>query len=179
MPGPGRNEPCPCGSGRKVKRCCGVRRGPSESQLARAFLAEQGRWAARELADVPLSERLRLWESLVDLPARDLSLLVRLPQLISPDLQRLREAMVEDDPEWGWDALTVVAKQVDTSVERRRLAEALVALRDSGRLGRREVAAALLDLDSRSTRFVAGSLLESVAVSVGVARTPGGLRLAA
>ena len=22
-PGPGRNEPCPCGSGRKYKHCCG------------------------------------------------------------------------------------------------------------------------------------------------------------
>ena len=23
MPSPGRNEPCPCGSGRKFKHCCG------------------------------------------------------------------------------------------------------------------------------------------------------------
>jgi len=36
MPGPGRNDPCPCGSGRKVKRCCQQQRGPSEEQLARA-----------------------------------------------------------------------------------------------------------------------------------------------
>jgi hypothetical protein len=38
---------------------------------------------------------------------------------------------------------------------------------------------ALLDLDSRSTRFIAASLLEAVAVSVGVNRTPGGLQIAA
>src|SRR5215211_7617635 len=31
----GRNERCQCGSGRKVKRCCGVRRGPSEAVLAK------------------------------------------------------------------------------------------------------------------------------------------------
>ena len=31
MPGPGRNDPCPCGSGRKVKRCCGEHRGPGEN----------------------------------------------------------------------------------------------------------------------------------------------------
>ena len=41
MPGPGRNDPCPCGSGRKVKRCCGEHRGPGENDLARAYLAHQ------------------------------------------------------------------------------------------------------------------------------------------
>ena len=33
MPGPGRNELCPRGSGRKVKRCCGQRRGPGDGVL--------------------------------------------------------------------------------------------------------------------------------------------------
>lgn len=65
MPGPGRNEPCPCGSGRKVKRCCGVRRGPSEDQLARAYVASLARDAARELADTTLAQRRRLWEQLL------------------------------------------------------------------------------------------------------------------
>ena len=37
MAGLGRNERCPCGSGRKVKRCCGVQRGPSEDELAKAM----------------------------------------------------------------------------------------------------------------------------------------------
>ena len=39
VPGPGRNQPCRCGSGRKTKHCCGEQRGPSEDQLARAHLA--------------------------------------------------------------------------------------------------------------------------------------------
>ena len=37
----GRNARCRCGSGRKVKRCCGVRRGPSEAELAKAWLHQQ------------------------------------------------------------------------------------------------------------------------------------------
>lgn len=49
MPGPGRNELCPCGSGRKVKRCCGVQRGPSEEHLARAHVALLAREAAVDL----------------------------------------------------------------------------------------------------------------------------------
>jgi hypothetical protein len=38
---------------------------------------------------------------------------------------------------------------------------------------------ALLDLSTRSTRFVAASVLEAVAVSAGIGRTTGGLQIAA
>ena len=61
----------------------------------------------------------------MDLPALDLSLLVTLPRLIGPDLERLREAIEHDDPDWGWDALTNVHKQIDTPQQRARLADAI------------------------------------------------------
>jgi hypothetical protein len=115
----------------------------------------------------------------VDVPAVDYSLLVILPKLIGPDLQRLRESIEHDDPDWGWDALTAVHKQIDTPQQRARLADAIVTLRDRGRLNRRQAAYALLDLSTRSTRLVAASLLEAVAVSIGISRTPGGLHIAA
>jgi SEC-C motif len=179
VPGPGRNQPCPCGSGRKTKRCCGEQRGPSDNQLARAHVAQLARQAVPELAG--LSDRAldHLWERLIDLPSIDYSLLVALPRLIGPDLQRLRESIEHDDPDRGWDALTAVAKQIDTPQQRARLADALVRLRDQHRISHREAAYALLDLDSRSTRFIGASLLEAVAVSAGVSRTPGGLHIAA
>ena len=102
MPGTGRNQPCPCGSGRKTKHCCGERRGPSEDQLARAHLAVLAHQAIPDLAG--LSDRAldHLSEGLMDLPALDLSLLVTLPKLIGPDLERLREAIEHDDADWGW-----------------------------------------------------------------------------
>jgi hypothetical protein len=112
-------------------------------------------------------------------PLTDLSLLVSLPKLIGPDLKRLQEAISRDDPDWGWDALTTVAEQIDTPQQRAKLADALVRLRDQHRLNRRQAASALLDLDSRSTRFIAASLLDAVAISVGVENTPGGLHIAA
>jgi hypothetical protein len=179
VPAPGRNQPCPCGSGRKTKRCCGQTRGPSEDQLARAHVAQLARQAIPDLAS--LSDRAldHLWESLMELPSADYSLLVALPKLIGPDLQRLREAIEHDDPDWGWDALTAVAKQIDTPLQRARLADAIVRLRDQHRINRRQAAYALLDLDTRSTRLIAASLLEAVAVSVGASRTPGGLQIAA
>jgi hypothetical protein len=179
MPGPGRNQPCPCGSGRKTKRCCGQTRGPSEDQLARAHVAQLARQAIPDLAG--LSDRAldHLWEGLMDLPSVDYSLLVTLPKLIGPDLQRLREAIEHDDPDWGWDALTAVHQQIDTPQQRARLADAIVRLRDQHHINARQAAHALLDLDSRSTRFTAASLLEAVAVSIAVNRTPGGLQIAA
>jgi hypothetical protein len=179
MPGAGRNQPCPCGSGRKAKRCCAQHRGPSEDQLARAHVAHLAREAAPDLAG--LSDRAldHLWEGLLDLPAVDYSLLVTLPKLIGPDLQRLREAIERDDPDWGWDALTALAKQIDTPQQRARLADAIVSLRDQRRINRRQAAYALLDLDSRSSRLIGAGLLEAVAVSFGANRTPGGLHVAA
>jgi hypothetical protein len=115
----------------------------------------------------------------MNLPNVDYSLLVTLPKLIGPELQRLREAIEDDDPDWGWDALTAVHRQIDTPQQRARLADAIVRLRDQHRINRRQAAYALLDLDSRSTTFIAASLLEAVAVSIGVNRTPGGLEIAA
>jgi SEC-C motif len=179
VPGPGRNQPCPCGSGRKTKRCCGQTRGPSEDQLARAHVAQLAREAVPDLAGLPDRALDHLWDSLMDLPSVDYSLLVALPKLIGPDLQRLREAIEHDDLDWGWDALTAVANQIDTPQQRARLADAIVRQRDERRVSRRQAAYALLDLDSRSTRFIGASLLEAVAVSVGVSRTPGGLHIAA
>jgi hypothetical protein len=179
VPGPGRNQPCQCGSARKTKHCCGERSGPSEEQLARAHVAQLVHQTVDELHG--LSDRAldHLADELMDLPALDLSLLVTLPQLIGPDLERLREAIEHDDPEWGWDALTAVHKQIDTPQQRARLADAIIRLRDQGRIGRRQAAYALLNLHSKSNHFIAASLLEAVAVHVGVKRTPGGLKIAA
>lgn len=179
MPRAGRNEPCPCGSGRKVKRCCGQQRGPCDDDLARAHIAILAREAAPDIADLCDADLHDLWEELFDLPARDISLLVELPKLITPDLQRLREAIVDDDPDRGWHALTAVATQIDTPRQRAQLADALVALRDQDRIDREQAAAAILDLDSRSTRFIAASLLEAIALSAGLTHTPGGLQITA
>jgi SEC-C motif len=84
MAGLGRNERCPCGSGRKVKRCCGVQRGPSEDELAKAFLAVEARaaaWVLRGHDDEQLDE---LHDALIDLPSLDPSLLWPLPRLLTP-----------------------------------------------------------------------------------------------
>jgi hypothetical protein len=175
----GRNELCSCGSGLKVKRCCGVARGPSAESLAVAFL----RTAARGVADSAgaLSERefALLLADLVDLPCLDLSLQVELPKLLSPALGRLCEAIAEDDEIAGDAVIDEVLDELDTPFERARLARAVIALRDAGRCGGRLAAVALIDLASGSRQLLCASVIQAVAVRAGVARTPAGVLLAA
>ena len=113
MPGPGRNELCPCGSGRKVKRCCGQRRGPGEEDLARAYLAHQGRAAARHLRGLDDDELGDLFDELFELPRLDLALTITLPQLLTPDLQHLFDAIKADDTDAGDEVIPGILASLD------------------------------------------------------------------
>jgi hypothetical protein len=173
----GRNEPCPCGSGRKAKRCCGIERGPSEESLARAFLAHASRDGAARLAHLCDEEFVDLFEGIGGLPAIDLSLQVVLPKIASPALGRLCAAVAADDPDP--ELLAAVAGSIDTPLERARLARAVVDRAQAGAIDELLAAAALLDLGSGSQGLLRAGLLEAVAVKIGVARTPAGVLLAA
>ncbi|MCA1699160.1 MAG: SEC-C domain-containing protein [Actinobacteria bacterium] len=173
----GRNEPCPCGSGRKAKRCCGVQGGPSQESRARAFLAHASREAAADLRRLPDAELVELFEELGELPAVDLSLQVELPKLRSPVLRRLCDAVADDDPDP--ELLEAAVRAIDTPTERARLARAVIAQAESNAIDEKLADAALLDLGSDSRHLLRAGLLEAVAVGVGVARTPAGVLLAA
>jgi hypothetical protein len=175
----GRNEPCPCGSGRKAKRCCGIERGPSEENLARAFLAHAAGEAAWELRHVGEGEFDRLLDRLPELPELDLSLHAELPKLLSPTLDRFLDAFVDDDPDAAEEPFAELLETIDTPAERARLARAVIALRAGDRLDRKLAAAALIDLACDSRELLGASLLQAVAVRAGAARTPAGVLLAA
>jgi hypothetical protein len=175
----GRNQPCPCGSGRKTKRCCGPQRGPSEPDLARARLAHHATHAARTLAHLSEHRLRKLFRELPDLPSRDLTLLVSLPELVSPDLSRLYRAIADDDIDHAEELLPAALKRIDTPQARARLADAIADLQAAGRLDAQLAAAALIDLDSRSDLLINASLIEAAALAAGATRTPGGLLLAA
>jgi SEC-C motif-containing protein len=179
MPRPGRNEPCPCGSGRKVKRCCGQSRGPGEDDLARAFVAHHARDAARELRHLPDDELRDLFDDLVDLPELDLALTITLPALLTPELERLYDAVAADDADTADEVIPTILDRLDTPTERARLAHTVIALRDTRRLDPLLAAAAIIDLDSRSQALLRACLIHGVFINAGVARTPGGLRIAA
>ncbi len=152
MAGLGRNERCPCGSGRKVKRCCGVRRGPSEDELAKAFLAVEARAAAWVLRDHDDEQLDELHDALVDLPAVDQSLLWPLPRLLTPEFARLGDALAEEDTETVRAVLPGVLARLDTPRARGGLARAVLALRDAGRLADGQGDERLGDLKPNATR---------------------------
>ena len=68
----GRNQPCPCGSGRKVKRCCGTQRGPSPEDLAWQALHDQARKFAALLRGYDELDIDQLLERVIELPVRSL-----------------------------------------------------------------------------------------------------------
>ena len=171
----GRNERCRCGSGRKVKHCCGVRRGPSEAELAKAFLHQQARAAALVLDTRSDEEVETLLDAAVGLPTQDVSMQLPLPGLLSPALERLRAAVAEDDPEQVAAALPEALAEVDTPIARAGLVRSVQGLRDAGRVSDEVAAAVAVEQASRSTELLEASLLEAVAVSVGAATTPSGL----
>lgn len=178
MAGVGRNQPCRCGSGRKTKRCCGVPTGPSEADLAKAALAATAKPMALVLIDHEEWELAELCDEMLSLPASDLSLLVPLPRLHDAALERLCRVVAEDDLDKIGAALSVVLAQLDTAATRARLASALLALVQRGRIATEVGAAAVIDLASGSQAFLRASLIQAVAVSVGAARTPSGLLVA-
>jgi len=171
----GRNERCRCGSGRKVKRCCGVRRGPSEAELAKALLYQQARTAALVLDARSDDEVVALLDAAVGLPRQDVSMQLALPGLFSPALERLRAAVADDDPEEVAAAVPAVLAEVDTPIVRAGLVRAVLVLRDAGRVSDEVAAAVVVEQASRSTTLLQASLLAAVAVSVGAATTPAGL----
>src|SRR3954469_9859717 len=90
----GRNDPCPCGSGRKVKQCCGVQRGPSEQDAARAFLSELFEDARGVLQGVSESEFMAMGQAWCMRAATYPELRVRLPD-DSPAVERLTQALMD------------------------------------------------------------------------------------
>jgi hypothetical protein len=176
---PGRNQACPCGSGRKVKRCCGQQRGPSEEQLDRAFIAQQAGVAAAQLRDLSTDTLKHLWEELDELPGIDLSLVVSLPALQTPELEQLFKAARDDDLDTAEDVMPAVLTTIDTPRQRAQLARAVINLRDGGKLTSRQAAIAIIDLDSDSQLLIRASLINAIFIHTGLMHTPAGLRLAA
>ena len=175
----GRNEQCGCGSGRKAKRCCGVQRGPSESDLARAFLASQVPPAARALRRCSDDELDDLQAEMLELPTIDTSLQLPLPRLLTPDVDRLLVAIEEDDLGGIEEALPAVLARVDTPVARAQLARSLLALQDQGRVDPKVAAMAMVELSAPKLQsLVSAAVFHAALVVLGELATPSGLLIA-
>jgi hypothetical protein len=154
-----------------------VRRGPSAEELAKAFLAEQGRTAARRLVGITRDDFDELFHEVVHLPEVDLALQVELPALLTPELLRARAAL--DDPDVFDAALDPVVASLDRPTRRARLARAVLDLASAGRVDADVAAVAVIDLTTAKSALFTSSVAEALGVAGGAARTPAGLVLAA
>lgn len=178
----GRNDPCPCGSGRKAKRCCPIPRGPSADDLARVFLDHQARRWAPVLADHTSAELNALREEVAALPARDLSLHLRLPRLLPPALERLRRVVAADDGDSLEVPLREALELVDTPPTRERLARTIIERHQQESIAAEGAAYAVVDLATAEDRHpvvLVGALYHTLAVATGARDTPSGLVVAA
>jgi hypothetical protein len=157
----GRNDPCPCGSGRMVKQCCGVQRGPNEQDAARAFLAELFEDARGVLQNVSESEFMAMGQAWCTRAATYPELRVRLPD-DSPAVERLTQAPVEDDKARSREPFDEVLEEVDTPVERARLVRVVHGLMDDGVVDVVSAAVAALELSSPSRELLRPWLMDAM-----------------
>lgn len=174
----GRNQPCRCGSNKKTKHCCGIQAGPSESELAKAFLATEAHFAFRRLFARSQDELCEIFDEMVDLPQEHLELQLPLPELLPSELEALRHRIEEDDVEAIDKHVGPALACVDDPRQRAGLARAVLSLRDAGAVDTDVAAAAILDLNASGTsELVRSSLLHALSVLAGASCTPAGLLL--
>ena len=159
----------------KAKRCC---YGTGEPVHDGMLPKEVGDAAIADLERHRRDRTTRLLRRLIDLPELDVSLQVRLPGIITLDMERAINALRDDDADGFDNALDSVLNAIDSPERRLTLAEAVLRLRDQGQITRKFAAMAVLEIDRPESMIFRSSVAESLAVLAGEQRTPAGLLLA-
>ncbi|MBF6558432.1 MAG: SEC-C domain-containing protein [Acidimicrobiales bacterium] len=171
-----RNGPCPCGSGSKAKRCCQT---PHAYVDVRVLPLDLCQSVLNDLPGTTQVEMRTLFDQLIFLPEIDTSVQVSLPGIITPDMEQAINALREDDDAGFDEALGKVVPAVDTLERRIELAQAVIELRNNGRIPPNLAAIAVLELDRPESTFFLSSVAESIAVLAGEQQTPAGLVVSA
>ena len=169
-----RNEPCPCGSGSKAKRCCF---GNNEALMVHYLPAEVCEAVVPDLMDVDEVELRSLFDELLYLPEIDTSLQLRLG-ILTPTMESAIRAIQDDDVDVLGDMFDKVVADVGSPSRRIELAQAVITVRDEGRIPSDLAATAVLELDRKESTFLLSSVAESLAVLAGDRSTPSGLLVA-
>ncbi len=169
-----RNGPCPCGSGSKAKRCC---HGNDEAEWIHCLPTELCEEVVPDLRGIDEIELRSLFDELLYLPEIDTSLQLHLG-IFTPTIDQAINAIQDDDVEVLDQAIDRVVAEVDSPSRRVELAQAVLTLRDQGRIPPDLAATAVLELDRQESRFFLSSVAETLALLAGDRSTPAGLILA-
>jgi len=171
-----RNQPCPCGSGSKAKRCCYRPACVIDVGIMPLEFTEDAISVLRATSEIELRA---LFDQLLYLPEVDLSLQVPLPGVITPEIDQAIRALQNDDGEEFDRMLSQVVPTVDTVDHRMNLAQAVMTLRDQGRISAKLAAMAVFELDREQSILFTSAVAESIGFLAGDQRTPSGLLVAA
>jgi len=171
-----RNELCPCGSNLKTKRCCFA---DEEMKITtpRAILARLQTSVVEAIAYIDPTEFRELYEEMIYLPELDVSLHLRLPSLLTPDVEVAMNAIAHEDDDGLEDALHAVAMELNTIERRLELANAVLKLRDQGLIAPELAAVSIIDLNNEDSALFISALAQTIAVKSGSEPTPSGLLL--
>jgi len=185
-------RPCPCGTGRPARDCCGRFRRLSEAEVARSYLSRQAR-LARDLIGPFSPEALRsLQAEAATLPARHAAFaeaILAAPDSVINEVRRMarslqRQASAGDGPgptasshrepgtEPGAPPVRISASRADSPMARVAVAKALVALREEGLIDEHLAAAAVLELSGGTSRLATAALLDAAGRVAGVVPRP-------
>jgi hypothetical protein len=173
----GRNEQCRCGSGLKAKRCC-LAGDHVKVATPRATLARLQTSNVNAITRIDETEFRELYDEMIYLPELDVSLHLRLPSIVTPEIDDAMLALDDKDHDSFDEALHEAVEVLDTFERRLELAEAVLALRDRGLIDPKLAAVAIIDLNNPDSALLISSLAQAIAVKGGSEATPSGLLLA-
>jgi hypothetical protein len=169
-----RTRPCPCGSGRAARDCCGRFKRVRDVDVARAYLHRQARAARELLAPFSPGGLDGLRHELATLPSRYRLVADALRGPATPEVSRLAAAAARRAGDV--DAfVTAMVAHIDTPLARAALAKAVVAERAQADLDEHLAAAALVDLDNPRSELLLAATLAAVRDRLTIAGAgPGG-----
>lgn len=171
-----RKRPCPCGSGRPARDCCGRFRRLSDAEIARSYLSRQARQARDLIGPFSPQALHALQREAAALPLRHDSFtnaLLAAPTSVAEEIRRMARAMQrrsEAGDEVAPPRLT--ATRADTPMARVAVAKALLALREEGVVDEHLAAAAVIELANGPSPLATAALLQAAGVVAGVSQRP-------
>lgn len=171
-----RKRPCPCGSGRPARDCCGRFRRLSDAEIARSYLSRQAR-QARELIGPFSPQALHaLQQEAAALPLLHdsfTSALLAAPGSVPDEIRRMARGMQRRSD--AGDEVTpprLTATRADTPMARVAVAKALLTLREDGVVDEHLAAAAVIELANGPSPVATAALLQAAAVIAGISVRP-------
>lgn len=166
-----RKRPCPCGSGRAARSCCGRFSRVSEADAASAYLARQARHArdiVGPFSPVALAALQAEAALLPETCEQFTAALLVAREPVTAAVRKLARSLRDDH---AVRLLPMVIRQADTPAARVAVAKAVAALREAGLVDEHVAAAALVELAGGSSPLTEAALVHAATTIAGLDRS--------